>query len=210
MDYSVPAGSRWKLAPGSLTSGGDHLYSERPPLHQRLASDSGHLRPGGLSATVAITVRTKRSSLPSSYGGEDKTIQERGRHLHSVRRLVRPPGRRRNSATSSVGDATDVADLRTARPSPVRWTDNHAPISGGRQRRRRHQSHQSQRDGATARLASHPKILGARGMEPWLSPLPTSTRLVIILLPECWRKKREKASPSWTSRGSRRRWPPEE
>jgi hypothetical protein len=48
MDYSAPAGSRWKLAPGSLTSGGDHLYSERSPLHQRLASDSGHLRPSGL------------------------------------------------------------------------------------------------------------------------------------------------------------------
>jgi hypothetical protein len=114
MDYFVPAGSRRKLAPGSLTSGGDHLYSERLPLHQRLASDSGHLRSSGLPATAAITVRTKRSSLPSSYGGEDKTIQECGRHLHGVRRLVRPPGRRRNSAAGSAGDATDVADLRTA------------------------------------------------------------------------------------------------
>jgi hypothetical protein len=88
MDYSAPAGSRWKLAPGSLTSGGDHLYSERPPLHQRLASDGGHLRPSGLPATAAIIVHTKRSSLPSSYGGEDKTIQERGCHLHDVRHLV--------------------------------------------------------------------------------------------------------------------------
>jgi hypothetical protein len=206
MDYSAPAGSRWKLAPGSLTSGGDHPYSERPPLHQRLASDGGHLRPGGLPTTAAITVCTKRSSLPSSYGGEDKIIQERGRHLHGVRRLVRPPGRRRNSADGGAGDATDVADLRTARPSPVRWTDSHAPISGGRKCRRQHQSHQSQRDGAAARLASHPKILGARGMEPWLSPLPTSARLVIILPPECWRKKRERTSPPRTSR---RQWPPE-
>jgi hypothetical protein len=26
-----------------------------------------------------------------------------------------------------AGEAVDVADLRTAQPSPVRWTDNHAP-----------------------------------------------------------------------------------
>jgi hypothetical protein len=49
MDYSAPAGSRWKLAPGSLTSGSDHLCTgqphqqRRPPLHRRLASDGGHL-----------------------------------------------------------------------------------------------------------------------------------------------------------------------
>jgi hypothetical protein len=36
MDYSAPARSRWKLAPGSLTSGGDHCYSEW------LASNDGH------------------------------------------------------------------------------------------------------------------------------------------------------------------------
>jgi hypothetical protein len=60
MDYSAPAGSRWKLAPGSLTSSGDHLYSKRlasggghlctngspaaaTPLHRWLAGDGGHL-----------------------------------------------------------------------------------------------------------------------------------------------------------------------
>jgi hypothetical protein len=47
MDYSAPAGSRWKLALGSLTSGGDHLYSERP------ASRGGHLCTDGSPATVA-------------------------------------------------------------------------------------------------------------------------------------------------------------
>jgi hypothetical protein len=51
---------------------------------------------------------------------DDKTIQERGRHPHGIRRLVRPSGRRRNSAAGGTGDAMDVADLRTARPSPVR------------------------------------------------------------------------------------------
>jgi hypothetical protein len=75
----------------------------RPPLHQRLASDNGHLHPGGLPITAATIVRTKRSSLPSSYRGEDKTIQERDRHLHNVRRLVRPPGRHRNCAAGARG-----------------------------------------------------------------------------------------------------------
>jgi hypothetical protein len=49
-----------------------------------------------------------------------------------------------------------------------------------------------------------PKELGARGMESWLSPLSTFTRLVNILPPECWRKKREGASPLGTSHGGRR------
>jgi hypothetical protein len=129
---------------------------KRLPLHQRLASDGGHLCPGGLLATASTTVRTKRSSPPSSYRGEDKTIQERGHHLHGVQHLVRPPGQCRSSATGGAGDVAEVADLRTTRPSPVRWMDSHTPLSGERQRRRRHQS---QRDGAAARLASHPKEL---------------------------------------------------
>jgi hypothetical protein len=70
--------------------------------------------------------------------------------------------------------------------------------------RRRHRSHQSQRDGAVARLASHPKELRARGMEPQLSPLSTFTRLVNILPPKCLKKKREGASPPRTSCGGRR------
>jgi hypothetical protein len=69
-------------AAGSLTSGGNHLSID----------DTDHLCTGGLPVTAAISARAKRSSLPYSYGSEDKTIQERGRHLHSVRRLVRPPG----------------------------------------------------------------------------------------------------------------------
>jgi hypothetical protein len=55
---------------GSPTSGGDHLSTD----------DSGHLRTGSLPATTAALARAKRSSLPSSHGSEDKTIQEHGRH----------------------------------------------------------------------------------------------------------------------------------
>jgi hypothetical protein len=40
MDYFAPTRSCWKLAPGSLTSGGDHRYSER------LASNGGHPNTG--------------------------------------------------------------------------------------------------------------------------------------------------------------------
>jgi hypothetical protein len=90
-------------AMGSLTSGGDHLSID----------GSGHLRTGARR----LPQRAKRSSLLSPHGSEDKTIQERG-----VRRLVWPP-----STASSAGEVVDVADLRTARPSPVQWTDSHAP-----------------------------------------------------------------------------------
>jgi hypothetical protein len=119
---------------GGLASGGNHLSTD----------DSGHLCTGGLPATAATSLRAKRSSPPSSYGGEDKTIQERGGHLRGVRRLVRPPRRRQSSASGCAGNATDAADLRTARSSPVRWTNSRAPLGGGRQRWRRRQSHPSQ------------------------------------------------------------------
>jgi hypothetical protein len=112
----VPPAEATTSAVGSLTSSGDHLSTD----------DSGHLCTGGLPATAAASVRAKRSSVPSSYGSEDKTIQERGRRPHGIRCLVRPPGRCRNSAAGGEGDAMDVADLRTARPSPVRWMDSHA------------------------------------------------------------------------------------
>jgi hypothetical protein len=101
-----------------LTSGGNHLSTD----------DSGQLCTGGLPATTAASPRAERSSPLSSYGGEDKTIQERGRHLRGVRRLVQPPGRRQSSAAGCAGNAMDAADLRMTRPSPVQWTNNHAPF----------------------------------------------------------------------------------
>jgi hypothetical protein len=66
------------------------------------------------------------------------------------------------TVAGGTGGATGAADLCTARPSPVRWTGSHAPFGSGRRRWRRHRSHQSQKDGAAARLASHPKEVGAR------------------------------------------------
>jgi hypothetical protein len=129
-------------------SRGNHLNSyqrRRPPLQWAApTSGGGHICTGGLPATANASARTERSSPPSSCGGEDKTIQERGRHLHGVRRLVQPPGRRQNNVAGSAGDAAGTADLRMARPSPARWTDSSALLGGRRQRWRRHQSHPGQ------------------------------------------------------------------
>jgi hypothetical protein len=107
---------------GGLASGGNHLCSgqphqrRRPPQHRRkqppphrwLTGDGGRLTAHEEVLALAL------------LQSEDKTIQERDRHLHSVRRLVRPSGRRQNSAADGTGDIKDAADLRMARPSPMR------------------------------------------------------------------------------------------
>jgi hypothetical protein len=133
----------------SLTSGGDHLST----------NNSDHLCTGDLPAMAAASARAKRSSLPSSYGSKDKTIQELDCHPHGVRRLVRPPGRlgtMRPSAretpwmwqTCTRRDRRSCGG-RTAMPRP----------SGRRQCRRRLQSHLGQgarhaaADGACSRPA---------------------------------------------------------
>jgi hypothetical protein len=84
---------------GGLTSGGEHLST----------NDSGHLRTGGLPTTAATPTAHEEVLAPALLWSEDKTIQERGRRLHGVRHLVRPPG------AASEQCATDAAELRTAR-----------------------------------------------------------------------------------------------
>jgi hypothetical protein len=107
---------------GGLASGGNHLCSgqphqrrrppqhgqQQPPPHQWLTGDGG-----------CLTVH-EEVLAPVLLRSVGKTIQELGRHLHGVRRLVRPSGRRRNSAADGTGGATDVVDLRAVRPSPMR------------------------------------------------------------------------------------------
>jgi hypothetical protein len=146
----------------------------------------------------------RRPSPPSFYGGEDKTIQARDHHLHGIRRLVRPPRRRRSRVAYGSrrrNSAMGTADLCTARPSPVRWTGNHLPLGGVGSGTEAIEAKESEPQHGSLPT---PKELGARGMDPWLSPLSTFTRLVIILPPGCWRKKREGASPPRTSHGGRR------
>jgi hypothetical protein len=95
---------------GSLTSGGDHISP---------TSGSDHLCTNG----QRLHQRARRGLRSRPHcGSEDKTIQERRRRPHGVRRLVRPPG-----ATGGAGETMDVANPRAARPSPVRWTGSHAP-----------------------------------------------------------------------------------
>jgi hypothetical protein len=96
-------------AVGSLTSGGSHISP---------TSGSGHLCTDG----QRLHQRARRGLRSRPHcGSEDKTIQERRRRPRGVRRLVRPSG-----ATGGAGEAVDVANPRTARPSPVRWTGSHA------------------------------------------------------------------------------------
>jgi hypothetical protein len=84
MDYSAPAACQRRRPPLLRAA----CQRWRPPLHQRLASGGDHL---------SVFAMARRPSPLSSYGGDDKTIQARDRHLHGVRRLVQPPGRRRSS-----------------------------------------------------------------------------------------------------------------
>jgi hypothetical protein len=97
-------------AVGSLTSGGDHISPTGGSAH--LCTDGQRLH------------QRARRGLRSRplYGSEDKTIQECHRRPRGVRRLVQPP-----SVAGGAGEAVDVADPRTVRPSPVRWTGSHAP-----------------------------------------------------------------------------------
>jgi hypothetical protein len=72
MDYSAPAEPRWKLAPGSLTNGGNHLCTDDSPA-EATTSTPGSLTSGG--SHLSVCAISKRSSLPPPYGSEDKTIQ---------------------------------------------------------------------------------------------------------------------------------------
>jgi hypothetical protein len=183
--------SRWKLAPGCLTSGGDYLHTSKghgitnlerltgrgnrtstdgdgrlctsestaaaiipacallqisprpcPPTggdnEATKAKESGTQRQMALMPSPAEATAPARGSLTgdgdhlsthegvlapvSTNRSEDKTIQERRSHCRGVRHLVQPP-----SAAGGVGEAVDVSDPRTAPPSLVRWTGNHAP-----------------------------------------------------------------------------------
>jgi hypothetical protein len=95
-------------AVGSLTSGGDHISP---------TGGSDHLCTDG----QRLHQHARRGLRSRSHcGSEDRTNQE-CRRCGSVQCLVRPP-----SATGGAGEAVDVANPRTTRPSPVRWTGSHA------------------------------------------------------------------------------------
>jgi hypothetical protein len=170
-------------ATGILTSSGDHLS----------ADDSGHLCTGGRR----LPQHTRRGPRSRPHcGSEDKTIQERGRRPRDVRHLVPPSG-----AAAGAGEPVDVADLRMARPSPVRWTGSHAP---------------NKRQKAASEAAPRPSKPGneARGGRRHPQPaglvypkFASSARLVNALLPqmleeEAGRQPMRKAGPQLGSPSS--------
>jgi hypothetical protein len=122
--YSQRAGGPAAGGTDSPASGGNHLCSgephqrRRPPQHQRQRPPARQY-PTGERRPHQRARRGLRSR--PHYGSEDKTIQERRRRPRGVRRLVQPPG-----ATGGAGEAVDMANPHTARPSPVRWTGSHA------------------------------------------------------------------------------------
>jgi hypothetical protein len=71
---------------------------------------------------TAASARVKGSSLPSSHGSEDKTIQERGRHPRGVRHLVQPPVRpvgRRSCGCGELTHGATVARAVDGQPRPI-------------------------------------------------------------------------------------------
>jgi hypothetical protein len=97
---------RWEASPmAATTSAPTTAATYAPTPHRRMAA----------------TQRAQGGprSRPR-YGSEDWTIQEHGHRPCGVRRLVQSPG-----VAGGARRAVDVADLRTARSSPVRWTDSH-------------------------------------------------------------------------------------
>jgi hypothetical protein len=187
MYYSAPAGSRWKLAPGSLTSGGDHLSTKRltsggdhlgtewlasggdhlctgqphqrwrPPLQRRLASNDSHL---------SACPMAKRPSLLPSYGGEDKTIQamEMGAQRQAV--LVVWPGPRSRSLPPTFIRLVIILFLQMLEEE-----------------------------------ADHQPMWEA---EPWLSSLSTTARLMNILEAKHRWKSAAPTRPRTSSRGKTR------
>jgi hypothetical protein len=108
------------------TSRGDHLCNGQPPPAEATTSAPVAYRrwwtpqcvQKGPRPRPPVGVRTR----PSKNVAATSTAYDV---------LYNPLGRRRNSVAGGAGDATGAMDLRTVRPSPVRWTDSHAPLDGG-------------------------------------------------------------------------------
>jgi hypothetical protein len=98
-------------AVGSLTYGGQHLSTD----------DSGHLRTNAASANDGRPSAHKEVLTPvlaTGVGtGPSKNV-DTAPATYNV--LYDPPG-----AAGGARRAVGVANLRTTRPSPVRWTDSH-------------------------------------------------------------------------------------
>jgi hypothetical protein len=100
-------------AVGSLTYGDHHLSTD----------DSGHLRADAAPANGGRPSAHKEVLTPVlATGVRTRPSRDADTALRRTTCCAPPPG-----ATGGAGRAVDVADLRVARPSPVRWTDSHPP-----------------------------------------------------------------------------------
>jgi hypothetical protein len=199
MDYSAPTGSRWKLAPSgspakatisapttATTSAPVACRRRRPP--QRMRRGPCPRPPTGVrtrpskNATATSTAYDVLYDPLGSIGAVRPTVQETPRIRWTCARRDRRPCGGRTATPHLAAGGSVGGGTKTIKAKEMEPQHDSLPT---------------------------PKNWGARGMESWLGPLSTFTRLVIILPPKCWRKKREGASPPQTSRGGRRRWPPE-
>jgi hypothetical protein len=188
MDYSAPAGPRWKLALGSLTSGDDHLYSER------LASGGDHLctdgSPAAATTFAPVACRRRRPpqrvrrgphpcpptgmrTRPSKNAAATSTAYD---VLYAPRAALEQCGRwcRGRYGCGGPAHGATVARAVDGQPCPA-WRREAALEAAPKPSKPKRWSR------STARFP--PQRVGARGMEPWLSPLSTFTRPVIILPP---------------------------
>jgi hypothetical protein len=161
MDYSAPAGSRWKLAPGSLTSGYDHLYSERP------ACGSGHLSTNGSPATAATF-----APVACRQGRPSQRVRRGPRPRPPMGVRTRPS--KNASATSMAYDVLydPSGGVGAVRPA-MQWTPWMWRICARRERRpcggRTTTPHLS----AGGSIGGGTKAIKAKEMEPQHGSLPT-------------------------------------
>jgi hypothetical protein len=110
---TVSSAEATPFAVGGLTCGGHHLSTD----------DSGHLRADAAPANGGRPSAHEEVLTPVlATGGRTRPSGNTDTAPVAYDVLCDPPG-----AASGAGRAVDVADLRTVRPSPVRWTDSHTP-----------------------------------------------------------------------------------
>lgn len=163
MALTVSPAEATTSAVGSLTSGGDHLRT----------NDSGHLHTSVVPANGGRPSARKEVLAPVLAAG----VRTRPSKNTDVAPAAYDVLYRPLSAAAGAGKAVDVADRRTVRPSPVRWTGSHAPTK--RQEAASEATPRPSKPGNRARgVRRHPQSAG-----PAYPKFASSARLANALLP---------------------------
>jgi hypothetical protein len=195
MNYLHTSRATWEASSERLTSGGTYLCTDSSPAAAATSAPTACWR-------RRPPQRARRGPRPRPpTGARTRPSKNAAATSTAYDVLYDPPGGvgAAWSATQGTLRMRQTCARRDRRPcggrtAPPRSTMGRC-VGGGTKAKEIDPQHGS---------LPTPKSWGARGMESWLSPLSTFTRLVIILPPECWRKKREGVSPPRTSRGGRR------